>query len=99
MSTKSTSVLVNIMGKEYRIACAPEEQENLVQSATELDLEMRKMRDTGKFGNAERIAVMAALNMSHELQNLKNQGPLSSQGWKDCLTGMMGKIENVLEKR
>lgn len=99
MSTKSTSVLVNIMGKEYRIACAPEEQDNLVQSATDLDLEMRKMRDSGKFGNAERIAVMAALNMSHELQNFKNQGPLTGQGWKECLTGMVGKIENVLEKR
>ena len=99
MSTKPISVLVNIMGKEYKIACEQEEQDNLIRSASELDAQMRKMRDSGKVGNAERIAVMAALNLSHELQTLKNQAPVVSQGWKECLTNMMAKIENVLEKR
>jgi len=99
MSTKPISVLVNIMGKEYKIACEQEEQDNLIRSASELDAQMRKMRDSGKVGNAERIAVMAALNLSHELQTLKNQAPVASQSWKECLTGMMAKIENVLEKR
>jgi cell division protein ZapA len=87
------------MGKEYKIACEPIEQENLIRSASELDAQMRKIRDSGKVGNAERIAVMAALNLSHELQALKNQTPVFSQGWKDCLSNMMVKIENVLEKR
>jgi cell division protein ZapA len=99
MSSKSTAVLLNIMGKEYKIACEPDEQDNLIHSASELDAQMRKMRDSGKVGNAERIAVMAALNLSHELQSLKNQTPVFSQGWKDCFTSMMHKIENVLEKR
>jgi cell division protein ZapA len=99
MSSKSTTVLLNIMGKEYKIACEPDEQDNLIHSASELDAQMRKMRDSGKVGNAERIAVMAALNLSHELQSLKNQTPVFSQGWKDCFTSMMHKIENVLEKR
>lgn len=99
MSIKPQTVLLTIMGKEYKIACDPDEQESLIRSATELDAQMCKMRDSGKVGNAERIAVMAALNMSHELQTLKNQSPLTSQGWKECLASMMVKIENVLEKR
>ena len=99
MSTKPVSVSVTILGKEYKIACEPSEQDNLARSASELDLQMRKMRDSGKVGNAERIAVMAALNLSHELQSLKNQTPVFSSGWKDCFFSMMGKIENVLEKR
>lgn len=98
MSGKNTAVLLNIMGKEYKIACEPDEQENLVRSAQELDKQMCKMRDSGKVGNAERIAVMAALNLSHELHSLKNQTTVFSQGWKDCFISMMGKIENVLEK-
>ena len=98
MSIKPQTVLLTIMGKEYKIACAPDEQENLIRSAGELDAQMCKMRDSGKVGNAERIAVMAALNMSHELQTLKNQAPIYSQGWKDCFTSMMNKIENILEK-
>jgi cell division protein ZapA len=56
------------------------------------------MRDSGKVGNAERIAVMAALNLNHELQSLKNHSPLLSDGWKDRLVSMKTKIENVLEK-
>jgi len=99
MSGKNLAVLLNIMGKEYKIACEPDEQENLLRSAQELDKQMCKMRDSGKVGNAERIAVMAALNLSHELQALKHQTPVFSQGWKDCFTSMMSKIENVLEKR
>jgi cell division protein ZapA len=87
------------MGKEYKIVCEPDEQESLVHSASELDAQMCKMRDSGKVGNAERIAVMAALNFSHELQSIKTQDPVSSQSWKSCLSRMMGKIENILEKR
>jgi cell division protein ZapA len=98
MSIKPQTVLLTIMGKEYKIVCEPEEQENLIQSASELDAQMCKMRDSGKVGNAERIAVMAALNLSHELQSLKKQSPVLSQGWKECLASMMNKIENVLEK-
>jgi cell division protein ZapA len=98
MSIKPQTVLLTIMGKEYKIACEPDEQENLIRSASELDAQMCKMRDSGKVGNAERIAVMAALNLSHELQTLKKQTPVLSQGWKECLTSMMNKIENVLEK-
>lgn len=99
MSIKPQTVLLTIMGKEYKIACESQEQENLIRSASELDAQMCKMRDSGKVGNAERIAVMAALNLSHELQSLKNQSPVLSQGWKECLASMMVKIENVLEKR
>ncbi|NOU20566.1 MAG: cell division protein ZapA [Methyloglobulus sp.] len=99
MSIKPQTVLLTIMGKEYKIACESQEQENLIRSASELDAQMCKMRDSGKVGNAERIAVMAALNLSHELQSLKNQSPALSQGWKECLASMMVKIENVLEKR
>ncbi len=99
MSIKPQTVLLTIMGKEYKIACESQEQENLIRSASELDAQMCKMRDSGKVGNAERIAVMAALNLSHELQSLKKQSPVLSQGWKDCFDSMMGKIENILEKR
>jgi cell division protein ZapA len=99
MSGKSLTVSLTIMGKEYKIACEPDEQENLIQSAVELDAQMCKMRDSGKVGSPERIAVMAALNLSHELQSLKKQSPgIINQGWKDCLARMKSKIENVLEK-
>lgn len=97
MSNKTLPVTVVIMGKEYKIACEPEERDNLIRSASQLDEQMRKMRDSGKVAGPDRIAVMAALNLAHELQVLKNQNVILSQSLSECLTGMLRKIENVLE--
>ena len=97
MSNKPQSVTLTIMGKEYRIVCEAEEQDDLLQSAQQLDLQMRKMRDSGKINGSERIAVMAALNLSHELQVMKNQNAELTKNLKECLANMNQKIENVLE--
>jgi cell division protein ZapA len=97
MNKKPQPVSLIIMGKEYRIACDPEEQDDLVHSAQQLDIQMRKMRDSGKITGPDRIAVMAALNLAHELQMMKNQNAILNQRLSECLTKMSHKIENVLE--
>lgn len=58
---------VIIMGKEYRISCPQEEQEALITSAQFLDGKMKEIRQAGRVIGVERIAVMAALNITHEL--------------------------------
>ena len=97
MNKKPQPVSLMIMGKEYRIACDPEEQDDLIQSARQLDMQMRRMRDSGKIAGADRIAVMAALNLTHELQLVKNQNAILNQRLSECLIKMSHKIENVLE--
>jgi cell division protein ZapA len=64
-------VTVRILDKEYRVACAPQEQEGLVESARLVDRRMREMRQSGRIVGADRIAVMAALNIAHELIQLR----------------------------
>ena len=61
------SVTVRIMGKEYAVACPAEEHEALVKSADYLTERMSTIRKRGKALGAERIAVMAALNIAREL--------------------------------
>ena len=97
MINKPQPVSLIIMGKEYRIACDPEEQDDLIHSAQQLDVQMRKMRDSGKITGPDRIAVMAALNLAHELQTVKSQNAILNQRLSECLTKMSHKIENVLE--
>ena len=65
MSSKPPYVSLMIMNKEYRIACDEEEEDELIVSAQQLDVQMRKMRDSGKITGPDRIAVMAALNLAH----------------------------------
>lgn len=67
-------VSVRILEKEYFVACPYEERSDLLDSAEFLNSKMREIRDTGKVVGLDRIAVMAALNMAHELLKLNRSG-------------------------
>ncbi len=58
---------VQIVGREYKIACREHERTDLLEAVAFLDRRMREIRDAGKVSGAERIAVMAALNIANEL--------------------------------
>ena len=67
------TVTVSILDKDYQVACPAEQQAELIVSASYLDKQMRSIRETGKVIGLERIAVMAALNISHELLKASEQ--------------------------
>lgn len=71
--SQSATVRVDILGKDYHIACENEERDELVAAARYLDGKMRLIRDNGRVIGAERIAVMAALNIAHELMQAQNR--------------------------
>ena len=66
MSSNSTPVTVQILDKEYRIACPAGEEEALRKSATLLNSRISEVRESGKVIGPDRITVMAALNLAHE---------------------------------
>ena len=63
------TVSVTILGKDYQVSCPEEEVEALTNAARYLDQKMADIRASGKVVGLDRIAVMAALNISHELLN------------------------------
>lgn len=65
--SKSNTVIVKILDKDYQVSCPPDQEAALHKAAKHLDQQMRGIRASGKVIGLERIAVMAALNMSHEL--------------------------------
>ena len=65
------SLTIKVLEKEYRVACPPEEKEGLIASATILNEKLMQIKNKGSVISTERIAVMAALNMSHEILNGK----------------------------
>ena len=60
---------ISILDKEYKIACPSGEQSALLASAEYLDRKMREVRDSGSIIGSERIAVITALNIAHDLLN------------------------------
>ncbi len=97
MSKPVQPVSINILGKEYKIACAKEEQEALIHTAEQLDKQMRKIRDTGKVSSTDRIAVLAALNLAHDLSASGVKPVIAEQNISTKLIDLRMKIENVLE--
>jgi cell division protein ZapA len=58
---------IQILGREYKVACKEQERSELLEAVGFLDKRMREIRDGGKISGADRIAVMAALNLANEL--------------------------------
>lgn len=73
-AAKNVSLDVSIMGREFRVACPDDEKASLLQAVTYLDRKMREIRDSGKIVGLERIAIMAALNIAHDLLNSNPAG-------------------------
>jgi cell division protein ZapA len=72
MSPESNFLDVKIMGREYRVACAPEERDALLAAVALVDGKMREIAQRTRNTVAERVAVMAALNIAHD--HLAGQG-------------------------
>ena len=63
---------VSIMGRNFTVSCTDEERPGLINAVNFLDKKMRDIRDSGKVIGVERIAIMTALNLAHELLNSKS---------------------------
>jgi cell division protein ZapA len=67
MADSPKTIEVSILGRTYRVACEDNEREALMQAVAYLDAKMGEIKKTAKVSGTERIAVMAALNIAHEL--------------------------------
>jgi cell division protein ZapA len=92
MSEDLTRVTVRLLDKEYQVACPEDEREALLESADLLNRKMREIRDSGKVVGADRIAVMAALNLSHEML----QGKTSTLQADERLLGRIRILNDAL---
>ncbi len=93
MSAKSVDV--EILGREFTIACTDEERQGLLDAVDYLEKKMRDIRDAGKVVGLERVAIMAALNLSHEVLNTK-AGDVDIGSYKRRINTMQSQIEEVI---
>ncbi|WP_020561354.1 cell division protein ZapA [Thiofilum flexile] len=78
MDNSINPVKVRILDKEFIIACPDGQQVALIDAAKRVDGEMRRLRDGGKIMGIDRIAIVVALNLAHELRNLQQSTVLST---------------------
>lgn len=96
MTQESKPLDVNIMGREFKVACTDEERPDLLRAVEYLDRKMRDIRDSGKVVGIERIAVMAALNIAHELLRTKVSGGVDLGDLKRKIGTMQASIDAAM---
>jgi cell division protein ZapA len=89
---------VRILEKEYIVACPADERTGLLDSAEFLNGRMREIRDSGKIVGLDRIAVMAALNLAHEVITLRARATGSEQELGHRIKSMRERVEISLQK-
>lgn len=95
----SLNLDVSIMGREYRVACKPEERQELLDAVAYIDRQMREIRDSSRQNNAERVAVMTALNVAHELLKVRVSGSVDLGGLKRRIQNMQSTIDAALAEQ
>ncbi len=96
MSTRE-AVTVNILDREYKLACEPDERRQLLDAADYLDKNMRELRSQGNMLSTERVAVLAGLNIANELLKNQESGTSFSTEVGDRIRLMREKLDQSLE--
>ena len=99
MSNAPKTMDIKILDRELRIACPEEERSELQDVATYLDKRMREIRDAGKIASFERIALMAALNITHEMLNMKVGKGIDLSDFKRRMDSMQAAIDAALAEQ
>jgi len=89
---------VSIMGREFRVSCTDDEYEALMSAVSYLDRKMREIRDSGKVIGVERIAIMAALNIAHELLTTRTGG-FDIGDFKRRINAMQEQIDQAVDEQ
>jgi cell division protein ZapA len=98
MTDRSARVSVRILEKEYQVACLPEERSELLDSAEYLNLKMREIRDAGNIVGLDRIAVMVALNLAHELRKVNGRGAAADTDVSQKIRQLRERVEGALTR-
>jgi cell division protein ZapA len=89
---------VRILEKEYIVACAADERSELIDSAEFLNKRMKEIRDSGKIIGLDRIAVMAALNLAHEVIKMRARDSSLEHETGHRIKILRERVESALEK-
>jgi len=90
---------VTILDRELRVACPEDERAELLDAVAYLDKKMREIRDTGKVASVERIAIMAALNIAHELLTTRLGTDFEMAEFKRRMDSMQATIDATLTEQ
>lgn len=97
MSNTPEPVSVIILDKKYQFACEPDQRNDLVEAARQLDETMSEIKDSGRLMSLERIALQAALNFSAQLMKLKATEEYRQEKIDSKIRNLADQIDDALK--
>ena len=95
MTAEAKAIDINIMGREFRVACLDGQERPLLASVELVNRKMQEIRDSGKIVGNERIAIMAALNIAHDFMTNAPRG-FDREEYERRIIAMGTSLEEVL---
>lgn len=97
--SEAKTLQISIMGREFRVACSEQEEPGLLEAVDYLNRKMLEIRDAGKVIGLERIAIMAALNIAHELLSTKVGGGFDIAAIKRRIARMETALDQAMAEQ
>jgi len=95
--SSSQPVSIRLLDREYTVGCEPDERDSLLAAAKLLDSKMREIRGGNRMAALDRVAVLAALNFAHELQQLRNEDEGSNRQLARSLGDLQRKLDGLFD--
>ena len=90
-------VSVHILDREYTVGVEPTERESLTAAARVLDGKMREIRGSNRIAAVDRIAVLAALNLAHELQQVRDEQVAQQQRFQSAMNELNRRLDLAID--
>ncbi|KGQ20116.1 Cell division protein ZapA [Lysobacter dokdonensis DS-58] len=97
MSKGNEPVTIRVLDREYTVGVEPDERDSLVAAAKLLDAKMREIRGTNKLAAVDRIAVLAALNLAHELQQARSDTDRRERELAKTVGAMQRRLDDLFD--
>lgn len=90
-------VSIRLLDREYTVGCEPDERDSLIAAAKLLDTKMREIRGNNRMAALDRVAVLAALNLAHELQQIRSENEGRDRELERTLGDLHRKLDGLFE--
>ena len=95
MSKASEPVSIRLLDREYTVGVEPEARDSLMAAARLLEDKMREVRGANRIAAVDRVAVLAALNLAHELQQLREDRDRSEREIAGALDRLQQRLDAI----
>ena len=90
------AIEVTILDRTLKIACKEEEKADLLRAVAYLDGKMRAVRGNGRVISNERVAIMAALNIAHELLLAQRASGFDTEAFERRMKSLVEAIDQAM---